>query len=141
MAQIDRSISGFPATSTIPAGSLFFVSLEDQESESGYSSFKIESENVAGQFLSAYTISALNTTSKNVIGAVNELKGTELTSSLTAGQTTVTISNAAILTTSTIDIYVDKYGISPEDVTVTTGQIVLTFAEQASDLNIKVVIR
>ena len=141
MAQIDRSISGFPATSTIPAGSLFFVSLEDQESESGYSSFKIESENVAGQFLSAYTISALNTTSKNVIGAVNELKGTELTSSLTAGQTTVTISDAAILTTSTIDIYVDKYRISPEDVTVTTGQIVLTFAEQASDLNIKVVIR
>ena len=141
MAQIDRSISGFPATSTIPAGSLFFVSLEDQESESGYASFKIESENVAGQFLSAYSINALNTTSKNVIGAVNELKGTELTSSLTAGQTTVTISDAAILTTSTIDIYVDKYGISPEDVTVTTGQIVLTFAEQASDLGIKVVIR
>lgn len=141
MAQIDRSISGFPATSTIPAGSLFFVSLEDQESESGYESFKIESENVAGQFLSAYTINTLNTTSKNVIGAVNELKGTELTSSLTAGQTTVTITDAAILTTSTIDIYVDKYGISPEDVTVTTGSIVLTFAEQASDLGIKVVIR
>lgn len=141
MAQIDRSISGFPAATEIPAGSLFLVSIEDQESESGYSSFKIASQNVAGQILSAYTISALNTASKNVVGAVNELKGTELTATLLAGQTTVTISNAAILTTSTIDIYVDKYGISPEDVTVTAGQIVLTFAEQASDLNIKVVIR
>ena len=141
MAELDRSLSQMDATTTIPTGSLFFVSVEDQQSTSGYASKKITSENVGNQLLSAYNFNSLNTTSKNVIGAVNELKGTELTAVLSAGSTTVTISNAAILTTSTIDIYVDKYGISPEDVTVTTGQIVLTFAEQASDLNIKVVIR
>lgn len=141
MAELDRSLSQMDATTTIPIGSLFFVSVEDQQSTSGYASKKITSENVGNQLLTAYNFNSLNTTSKNVIGAVNELKGTELTSVLSAGSTTVTISNAAILTTSTIDIYVDKYGISPEDVTVTTGQIVLTFAEQASDLNIKVVIR
>ena len=141
MAELDRSLSQMDATTTIPIGSLFFVSVEDQQSTSGYASKKITSENVGNQLLTAYNFNSLNTTSKNVIGAVNELKGTELTAVLSAGSTTVTISNAAILTTSTIDIYVDKYGISPEDVTVTTGQIVLTFAEQASDLNIKVVIR
>lgn len=141
MAELDRSLSQMDATTTIPIGSLFFVSVEDQQSTSGYASKKITSENVGNQLLTAYNFNALNTTSKNVIGAVNELKGTELTAVLSAGSTTVTISNAAILTTSTIDIYVDKYGISPEDVTVTTGQIVLTFAEQTSDLNIKVVIR
>lgn len=141
MAELDRSLSQMDATTTIPIGSLFFVSVEDQQSTSGYASKKITSENVGNQLLTAYNFNSLNTTSKNVIGAVNELKGTELTAVLSAGSTTVTISNAAILTTSTIDIYVDKYGISPEDVTVTTGQIVLTFAEQASDLNMKVVIR
>lgn len=144
MAELDRSLSQMDATTTIPTGSLFFVSVEDQQSTSGFASKKITSENVGIQLLTAYNFNSLNTTSKNVIGAVNELKGTELTAVLSAGSTTITISNAAILTTSTtstIDIYVDKYGISPEDVTVTTGQIVLTFAEQASDLNIKVVIR
>lgn len=141
MAELDRSLSQMDATTTIPIGSLFFVSVEDQQSTSGYASKKITSENVGNQLLTAYNFNSLNTTSKNVIGAVNELKGTELTAVLSAGSTTVTISNAAILTTSTVDIYVDKYGISPEDATVTTGQIVLTFEEQASDLNIKVVIR
>lgn len=141
MAELDRSLSQMDATTTIPIGSLFFVSVEDQQSTSGYASKKITSENVGNQLLTAYNFNSLNTTSKNVIGAVNELKGTELTAVLSAGSTTVTISNAAILTTSTIDIYVDKYGISPEDVTVTTGQIVLTFAEQENNLNVKVVIR
>lgn len=141
MAQIDRSISGFPAATEIPAGSLFFVSIEDQESESGYSSFKIASQNVAGQILSAYTISALNTTSKNVIGAVNELKGTEMTSTLLAGQTTVTFLSAAITTSSTIDIYTDKFGVSPEEVTVAAGQVTIVFEAQSSDLGVKVVIK
>jgi len=141
MAQIDRSISGFSAATEIPAGSLFFVSIEDQESESGYSSFKITSQNVAGQILSAYTISALNTTSKNVVGAVNELKGTEMTATLLAGQTTITFLSPAITTSSTIDIYTDKFGVSPEDVTVTTGQVTIVFEAQSSDLGVKVVIK
>ena len=141
MAELDRSLSQMDATATIPTGSLLFVSVEDQQSTSGYASKKITSENVGNQLLTAYNYNALNTTAKNPIGAINELKGKELTSTLTAGQTTVTFSDAAILTTSTIDIYTDKFGISPEDATVTTGQIVLTFEEQASDLNVKVVIR
>ena len=141
MAELDRSLSQMDATTTIPTGSLFFVSVEDQQSTSGYASKKITSENVGNQLLTAYNYNALNTTAKNPIGAINELKGKELTSTLTAGQTTVTISDAAILTTSTVDIYTDVFGVNPEDVTVTTGQIVLTFPEQASDLNVKVVIR
>ena len=141
MAELDRSLSQMDATTTIPTGSLLFVSVEDQQSTSGYASKKITSENVGNQLLTAYNYNALNTSSKNVIGAVNELKGTELTAVLSAGSTTVTISNAAILTTSTVDIYTDVFGVNPEDVTVTTGQIVLTFPEQASDLNVKVVIR
>ena len=141
MAELDRSLSQMDATTTIPTGSLLFVSVEDQQSTSGYASKKITSENVGNQLLTAYNFNSLNTTSKNPIGAINELKGTELTAVLSAGSTTVTISNAEILTTSTVDIYTDAFGVNPEDVTVTTGQIVLTFPDQASDLNVKVVIR
>lgn len=141
MAELDRSLSQMDATTTIPTGSLLLVSVEDQQAASGYASKKITSENVGNQLLAAYNYNTLNTTSKNVIGAVNELKGTELTAVLSAGSTTVTISDAAILTTSTVDIYTDVFGVNPEDVTVTTGQIVLTFPEQENNLNVKVVIR
>lgn len=141
MAELDRSLSQLDPTLVIPTGSLLLVSVEDQQSASGYSSRKISSENVGNQLLTAYNYNTLNTTAKNPIGAINELKGEELTSTLIAGQTTVTFSDAAITASSTIDIYTDKFGISPEDVTVTTGQIVLTFEGQASDLNVRVVIR
>ena len=141
MAELDRSLSQMDATATIPTGSLLFVSVEDQQSTSGYASKKITSENVGNQLLTAYNYNALNTTAKNPIGAINELRGTELTAVLSAGSTTVTISDAAILTTSTVDIYTDVFGVNPEDVAVTTGQIVLTFPEQENNLNIKVVIR
>lgn len=62
----------------------------------------------------------------------------EATGTLTAGQTSLTIQNANILTTSTIDVYTDVYGISPESVTVATGSVTLTFEAQASDLGVKV---
>lgn len=141
MAELDRSLSQLDPTLVIPTGSLLLVSVEDQQSASGYSSRKILSENVGNQLLTAYNYNTLNTTAKNPIGAINELKGKELTSTLTAGQTTVTFSDAAITTSSTIDIYVDKYGISPEDVTVTAGQVQIIFEVQSSDLGIKVVIK
>jgi len=63
---------------------------------------------------------------------------TDLTDTLTAGNTTLTISDAAITTTSTIDIYVSEYGIQPTNAVVATGSITLTFLAQASDLSVKV---
>ena len=62
----------------------------------------------------------------------------EATGTLIAGQTSLTIQDANILTTSTIDVYTDTYGISPETVTVATGSVTLTFEAQASDLGVKV---
>ena len=63
---------------------------------------------------------------------------TEITDTLTAGNTSITISDDAIETTSTIDIYTDVFGIQPTNAVVTSGQIVLTFLAQASDLTVKV---
>lgn len=65
----------------------------------------------------------------------------EVTGTLTAGSTTITLQDASILTTSTIDIYTDAWGVNPETVVVTTGQIVMTFEAQVADLGVKVVIK
>ena len=63
---------------------------------------------------------------------------TDLTGTLTAGQTTLTIQNAVITTDSTFDFYTSVFGVCPIDVAVTTGQIVLTFNTQSVDINVKV---
>lgn len=63
---------------------------------------------------------------------------TDLTGTLMAGQTSVTIQNASITTSSTIDYYTDVFGINPTNVVVTTGQVVLTFEAQSSNLGVKV---
>ena len=61
-----------------------------------------------------------------------------LYATLTAGSTSVTISNSAIKTNSTIDVYTDAFGIDPTNIVVTDGQIVLSFNAQLSDIGVKV---
>lgn len=67
--------------------------------------------------------------------------GFELIGTLTAGNTTLTLTDNRITTDSMVDYYTDVYGVNPTSVAVTTGQIVLTFAAQATALNVKVVVK
>lgn len=60
---------------------------------------------------------------------------------LSAGSTTLTFTDTSITTTSTIDIYADVYGIAPTEVTVTTGQAVLTFDPQQSSVSVYLYVR
>lgn len=140
MAELDKSLSQLDATTTIPTGTLFFVSIEDLQAASGYSSRKIASENVVSQILTAYSLNALNTTSKNIVGAVNELNGTKLTGTLIAGSTSITFSDASITSTSLIEVYNDA-GIGWESITAATGSVTITFEEQASDLAVEVIVK
>lgn len=61
-----------------------------------------------------------------------------LTGTLTAGDTSITISDESITTDSMIDIYTDVYGVNPSEVTVASGSITLTFDAQETDLSVKV---
>ena len=63
---------------------------------------------------------------------------TDLIGTLAAGQTSLTIQHSIITTDRTIEIFTDTYGVNPINAVVTTGQIVLTFASQASDVGVKV---
>ena len=62
----------------------------------------------------------------------------EIIGTLTAGQTDITISSELITTSSTIEVFTDVFGVNPTNIVTTTGQVVITFPVQASDLGVKV---
>ena len=64
-----------------------------------------------------------------------------LKSTLPQGNTTVTFNDARITTDSIIDIFSDVYGIAPTNVTVTSGQAVLTFDAQAQNVKVMIWVR
>ena len=70
-----------------------------------------------------------------------QVAGTLLLTKLYTGKTTVTITDQSITQDSTFDIYTDKYGVNPKNVTANTGNITLEFKAQEVDVNIKVVVK
>ena len=62
---------------------------------------------------------------------------TDVTGTLTAGQTSITLSNAAITTTSTIEVFNDL-DVPYNSKTLSTGSITLTFDAQQSNMSVKV---
>ena len=63
---------------------------------------------------------------------------TDVTGTLTAGQTSITLSHGSITTDSTIDFYTTIFGVNPTAVSVSTGSVTLTFEAQSSDLGVKI---
>jgi hypothetical protein len=80
-------------------------------------------------------------TNTETLQSTLQVAGTLLLTKLFTGQTTVTITDDAIKQSSTFDIYTDKYGVNPKNVTVDTGSITLEFKPQETDVNIKVVVK
>ena len=75
MADLDRSISQFPAASALDPSDLLFLSAEDISAASGYQSKYLDAGTIAQNILSNFEFPLLlNTTAKNVIGALNEFK-------------------------------------------------------------------
>lgn len=143
MADQDRSISEFPS-GTLVAGSLFPMASPSGQS---YESGSISAAALGTGMLGDLTWNTLQTANKTVIGAINEMNtvssqvGYSTTGTLTAGSTSITLSNANIHTSSILDFYTDTFGVDPTGVTVAEGSVTLTFKTQASDLGVKVIIR
>ena len=132
----DVAISGLPQGTV--SGSSYF------EQAKGGVSEQVNAAQIADYSGATYSHSGLKTTADTLVGSCNELFdkfGTELTGTLTAGNTTLTLSDASILTTSSIDIYTDTWGVNPTDVTVSAGSFVLTFDEQENNVAVKVVVK
>ena len=124
---------------TLDTTDVFALAKVDGDSPTGYSSFATRLLAIANKILKGIDYSSdLKTSSNNIIGAINEVNGTHVTGTLTAGSTSLTLSDASIQPTTTIDIYVSVFGIQPVNAVVSTGTITLTFLAQASDIEVKV---
>lgn len=67
-----------------------------------------------------------------------EINYNEVVGILLAGTTSVTLTDIKITTSSTLEFYTDMFGLSPTNVSVSTGSITLTFEVQSVDVNVKV---
>lgn len=87
-----------------------------------------------GDVFDAATMNNLESRINTAFGALTH----EISATLAAGSTTIILLDQTITTSSTIDIYTDTWGISPESVVVNTGSITLTFASLSDPLGVKV---
>lgn len=143
MASADRSITQFDA-GTLTEDSLFVAA--DVNAGTGYANGKHSASALgAGLCGDGFTYNALETGNKSIFAAINELNtiGAYLTVSgtLTAGQTSITLSDNRITADSLIDIYTSIYGINPVTASVSSGSVTLTFEAQASDMLVAVNIK
>ena len=89
----------------------------------------------------AFNASNMNDLENRIYNAITGGGGAswiDISGTLTAGTTSITLSDASITTSSTLDVYTDTFGINPTNMTATTGSVTLTFESQASDLGVKV---
>lgn len=93
---------------------------------------------VVGDAWDASNMNAMESRINTAVAALAACGFVEVSGTLLAGSTTLTLSDASILATSTIDVFVDVWGVSPESVVVSAGSVVLTFEAQDSDLGVKV---
>ena len=135
-------LSEMNTASAIDVNSIIYVAIEDALSETGFASKKTSAAAFAQTILNSFTWPLLltKTTAQSVIGAINEVAGTKVTGTLTAGSTSITLSDAAITSTSLIDVYNDA-GIGYESITASTGSVTITFEAQAANMSVEVVVK
>ena len=108
MPETTYRISELTAISTINNGDLIEVSNVDANSESGYASRKATMTDLGDKLNNGIQYSTeLNTTDKKVIGAINEVAGKWLSSTLAASATSLVFTDNAITANSKIEVYAD----------------------------------
>lgn len=133
-------ISNLPSVISLDLNDV--VAVVSKDNDNNDTTMKATVSALANKLNNNIQYAALNTSNDTIVGAINELEArstyTEVTGTLLTGATSITLSDASITTTSTIDIYTDVFGIQPTNAVVATGSITLTFLAQASDITVKV---
>lgn len=133
-------ISELPSVISLDINDVLAIVSKDNDNND--TTMKVLVSALANKLNNNIQYAALNTSNDTIVGAINELEArstyTEVTGTLLTGATSITLSDASITTTSTIDIYTDVFGIQPTNAVVATGSITLTFLAQNSDLSVKV---
>lgn len=132
--------SQLPTVVALKDSDILAISSPDTSTPPVYTSAQSPISQVAAKIVEDTTFTtSLPTTNKTVAGAIQEMYGTVLTDTLEAGETTLTFTNQAITTNSTLDnIWASVFGIFPTNAVFATGSLTLTFDAQANDIEIKV---
>lgn len=93
---------------------------------------------VGTHLLTEQTFSDLNTTNKQVIGAINEVKGVEFTGTIKAYESTTVLYSDKIKSNSKIRVFFETYGMVAKDVKATPGQVVVKINPQEEDTKVLV---
>ena len=135
---------------TVPAGSIAYDNVTSgmvsddvqgaiDELKSDVSNITLDAEHTS------YDNSTSGLSATNVQGAIDELKsenGFSLTSTLTAGKTSLTFTDARITENSILSaVYTSIFGVAVKTAEVANGSLTLTFKEQIEDITVKVVIK
>lgn len=137
-------LSDMTDAGTLDANALMYATIPDAGSDTGYYSRKILASAAAQSILNTFSFPLLitKTTAKNVIGAINEVAAVYVSGTLTAGSTSITLSDAAITATSKLRFYSDVWGLYPNAApVVSTGSVTLTFDAQQADASIIVEVK
>ena len=103
-------------------------------SNNGHSG-KADADTVANYVAVNKTYSGLN--NKTIPQAI----GKQISGTLTAGSTTITLSDASITADSWVKPYASVWGVMCTNMVVSTGSVTLTFEAQASDITVGVEVR
>ena len=93
---------------------------------------------VGTHLLTEQTFSDLNTINKQVIPAINEVKGVELIGTIKAYESTVVLYSDHIKANSKIRVFFETYGMSAKDVRATPGQVVVKINPLEEDAKVLV---
>jgi hypothetical protein len=117
---------------------------EQADTENGKSE-KVSADDISDYVGVRANYSSLDTKAKGLVGAVNEVNakaGKIISDTLTAGRTTITLSDASITTDSWVKPYASVWGVMCTNMVVSAGSVALTFSEaQASDITVGVEVR
>lgn len=97
---------------------------------------KVSGDDVAAYVAVNKVYTGLN--NKTIPQAIAAAAGVEVTGTLTAGATSLTLSDASITSSSTLEVFTDIFGAWLENMVVSTGSVVLTFESQSADMSVKV---
>ena len=127
---MSKKISELVTAPTLEETDLFEIA---KSNGGGFVSLKCTLNAIAIKILTG--ISFANLGNKTVVNAIT---GTVLQDTLEAGETTLTFTDAALTSSSTLDFYTDTFGVNPTAAALGTGTLTLTFEEQAADVEVKV---
>ena len=89
MAEVDKKLSEYTTTSDVTNNDIELLAIVDQNSPTGYSSRKVTAQTKAQAYLSTFLFPLLlNTDSKSIIGAINELQASGGGATVITGTTT-----------------------------------------------------